>query len=318
MRWLLVVVLLSEASAAFAQPAALTEASRLLAEGEFGRALKKLDAAVKRTTVPAELAALQLARGRCLLALSRRPQALEAFTTALQHDVTIAPGEDASPDALALFDEARAAFPGTLAVTVDGEANVHVDGRDLGPAPLKLQLRHGTHEVEAIASDGRSAHQAVQVLAGRPVEVALVLPPAAPVLATPSPAPVVTAPRTDSPALSAREAPARSRAGWIPLGAGVVVAAAGGVSLWQARVQYDRLTGTTQPPLSADEEQSAVSTGKTLQTVGWIGVGVGAAAAVAGVVMLALPPAPQGTSAHPVVSVAPDGSVWLGLAGVWP
>lgn len=317
MRWLLVVVLLSGASAAFAQPLALTEASRLLAEGEFGRALKKLDAAVKRTTVPEDLAALQLARGRCLLALSRRPQALEAFTAALQHDVTIEPGEDASPDALALFDEARAAFPGTLAVTVDGEANVHVDGRDLGPAPLKLQLRHGAHEVEAITSDGRSARQTVQVLAGRPIDVALVLP--APVLVAPSPAPVVAAPRSDSPAISAREAPARSRVGWIPLGAGVGVAAAGGVSLWQARVQYDRLTSPTQAPLTADEEQSAVSTGKTLQTVGWIGVGVGAAAAVAGVVILALPPASASeASTHPLVSVAPDGSVWLGLAGVWP
>lgn len=321
MRWLLVVVLLSAASAALAQPAALTEASQLLAEGEFARALKKLDAAVKRTSVPTELAALQLTRARCLLALSRRPQALAAFTAALEHDVTIEPGDDASPDALALFDEARSAFPGTLAVTVDADATVRVDGRDLGPAPLKVQLRHGAYDVEAIAADGRSARQTVQVRAGRPVDLALNLPPPAPPAGSPTPAPVVAAPpATDgAPLATTREGPPRSRVGWIPLGAGVAVTAAGGVSLWQARVQHDRLTNTTLPPLSTAEEQSAISTGKTLQTVGWIGVGVGAAAAVAGVVLLALPPAPSAdAAAHPVASVAPDGTVWLGVVGVWP
>lgn len=318
MRWLLVVLLLSGASPAFAQPTALTEATRLLAEGEFERALKKLDAAVKRTTVPAELAALQLTRGKCLLALSRRPQALAAFTAALQHDVSIEPGEDASPDALALFDEARAAFPGTVAVTVDGEAHVRVDGRDLGPAPLKLQLRHGDHQVEAIAPDGRSARQVVEVRAGLPLDVALALPPPTPPTASAG----VTEPPLASdpgPLATEREGPRRSRVGWIPLGAGVVVAAAGGVSLWQARVQYDRLSDPSRPPLTPDEERSAVSTGKTLQTVGWVGVGLGAAAAVAGAVLLALPPSTDGGAAvQPVASVAPDGSVWLGLAGVWP
>lgn len=322
MRRLLLGFALVLAAPAFAQAAvndSLAAATRWMAEGEFERALARLDTALARAKEPGSLARLQLARGQCLLALTRRDKALEAFTAALRHDVSVELPADAGPDTLEVFEKARAAFPGTMVVTVDGDAIVRIDERNLGPAPLTTRLPPGSHVIEATTTDGRSERQTVQVKAGASLSVKLVVA-APPRPLEPAPPPVVEAPRPALPAPVVVQVSSpvatRSRAGWIPVGVGAAAVVAGGVSLWQARVQYTRLGDASRPPLSAEEEQSAVRTGTTLQTLGWIGVGAGVAAAATGVVMLVLPP---GKTQQPRLQVSLLGNAgWVGVSGELP
>lgn len=143
----------------------------------------------------------------------------------------------------------------------------------------------------------------------------------APVTAPPvtSPAPTATAPPAavtappgqPSVSASAVERP-RSKIGWVPLTTGALLAGAGGVSLWQANVRYTLLT--SRSTLTAAQERDAVQNGPLLQTLGWVGVGLGAAAVVTGVVLLALPP-----EAGPTVSalVTPHGA-FVGVSGRLP
>lgn len=322
MRTLLLGVVLVVAAPVWAQSPALREATRLLADGEFERALKTLDAAVKRSSAPAELAALHVERGKCLLALARRPQARAAFTAALSQDVGVEVGDDASPDAVALFSEARAAFPGRVTVTVEAEASVQVDGRDLGPAPLTVALPHGSHVIDVTAADGRRAQRAVQVQAGRELSVAVPLPPLPPRPPIVE-APVLSPPEAPAPAPVAAAATAgatsRSSSGWVVAGAGVAVAVGGGLCLWQAGVQYDRIADPSAPALTDDELRRAAATGRALQPLGWVGLGVGAAAIATGAVLLALPPSTPADPKPTVVGgLAPGGGGWVGVGGRLP
>lgn len=323
-RALVLVVVL--ATAALAQPAA-EEATKLLFDGEFTRALHVVDTALGKTKDSGQAARLLLLRGQCLLALGRAEQAQAAFVAALKKDVTAElDAATANPDALELFDQARQGFPGRLSIAVaSGQASVRVDGKSHGPAPLTLELPAGPHVVEATAPDGKRARAEVDVKAGRRLEVVLPWPAAA---APPADAPVAVAPPTptptpgpapgDAPARPAATVSAgtpRSHLGWIPLGAGVAVAGVGGILLWQAEVRYQRLANGTEP-LTPDEEWDAVDRGPVLQTLGWVGLGLGAAAIATGAVLLALPP----SDGKPTVSavVTPDGTAWVGLGGRWP
>jgi len=268
----------------------LVEAKKDFAEGDFERAVKKLDAALKKSKDPAEAAQLQLLRAQCLIGLGKTDAARAAFTGALQKDPAIElDASRASPDAMSLFDQARAALPATIAVKVTGgAATLRIDGKDFGPAPLTTQLPPGPHVFEARASDGRSAKKELTANAGRKLEVELPLeaelkspapvaaeetkPPPQPVEAPPGPMPTVAA-RTE------RRAPMIAL---VPLAAGVAITAVGAVLLWQARSQYSRLEDMTGPAVTPDEEQTLLKNGPLMQTVGWVAVGVGCAAAVAG------------------------------------
>lgn len=319
--WSLCLIIGLTSAPIAAQPAssALSEATKLLGEGEFERALKRLDGALLKTKDASEIARLQVARGQCLLALGKHDRALEAFSAALKKDVNVALPDFASPDAAALFRKALSSYPATLSVTVNVAASVRVGDRSLGPAPLTAQVEPGTLIVEATTSDGRSSRQSVDLKPGSTVTIALEIaaPPA--VLETPPPPPPSVSEPTVTPPqplpIAVTETPRRSRVGWIPLGAGVAVAAAGGISLWQARVQYDRLADASRPPMTSEEMRSAVGTGTTLQTVGWVGVGVGAAAIAAGAVMLALPP--KSESPELSIGLAPGGA-FVAVSGVLP
>src|SRR4051812_30143490 len=95
----------------------LAEANRDIAAGEFERALKKIDAALKKSTDPRELAGLQLARGQALLAIGNADKALGAFIAAVKKDPTLdLDASRASPDAVRLLEKARASVPATISV----------------------------------------------------------------------------------------------------------------------------------------------------------------------------------------------------------
>lgn len=292
-------------TAAAATPAAkkapVAELKRDFASGEFERVIKKADVALKAATDPLEIAQLQLWRGQALLALGKEDLAKAAFTRAVEASGEVElDAQRASPDALRAFEQARATVPATLAVKVaGGDATVKVDGKEVGPAPLVLQLPGGKHVVEARGPGELVARREVELLPGRRLEAALELKVPEP---GPAPPPVVEAPPQPKPepqpvgveprpvVASPQPAPASpSRVGLAPLIGGLALGAAGGVMLWQARVMYDALNGDG-PALTPDQEASARSTGPLLQALGWTAVGVGAAAAVAGVVMLAFAP----------------------------
>lgn len=299
-------------------PSGLVQARSAMAEGEFERALKKIELALRRPTGPGEAAQLLLLRGQALFALGKAEPARAAFLAALQQDPTLELDPSrTNPDALRLFEGARASIPSTLAVTVTGgEATLHVDDRDLGPAPLQTQLAGGPHVIVALARDGRRAHKEVTTRPGLRLEVALELPPV-----EASPPPLVASEVAPEPAglpVVQRQSPGVARsAGLGALIGGAVLAGAGGVMLWQAHVHYERLVSTTLPALTAEEEASAARSGALLQSLGWVGVGVGVAAAAVGAGLLALPPGGAG-GVRVSAAGAPDGSAWLSVSGTWP
>jgi hypothetical protein len=126
-----------------------------------------------------------------------------------------------------------------------------------------------------------------------------------------APAPLVEPPPAPPIVSTPAERP-RSKLGWIPVAGGAVLAGAGGVSLWQANVRYQLLTGRST--LTPAQERDAMQTGPLLQTLGWVGVGVGAAAVATGVVLLALPSG----DAPAVSALVMPGGAFVGVAGRFP
>jgi hypothetical protein len=73
------------------------------------------------------------------------------------------------------------------------------------------------------------------------------------------------------------------RFSWIPLAAGAVAAGVGAVLLVQARGQYAAIPRQDgQTPIPYLEATGRATSGKGLQTAGWVSVGVGVAAVLAG------------------------------------
>lgn len=130
-------------------------------------------------------------------------------------------------------------------------------------------------------------------------------------VATPTPVPSATVPPPAPPIVSTPAERPHSKLGWIPVAGGAVLAGAGGVSLWQANVRYQLLTGRTT--LTAAQERDAVQTGPVLQTLGWVGLGLGAAAMATGVVLLALP-----GDAPAVSALVMPGGAFVGVTGRLP
>lgn len=101
--------------------------------------------------------------------------------------------------------------------------------------------------------------------------------------------------------------------GWVPLGVGVAVAAAGGVLLFLAQGDAAALTGPGEP-LSDMEARALRDGGSAKQLAGGISLAVGLTAAAVGVGMLIFGPGDA-----PVVSVAPvPGGAGVVLTGVLP
>jgi hypothetical protein len=90
----------------------------------------------------------------------------------------------------------------------------------------------------------------------------------------------------------------------VPIIAGLAVAAAGGLMLGGASVQYSRLTsGAT---LNPGEGQSIAQSGPVLNAVGWVGIGLGAASLALGLLLYLLDA--DGAPATP--AVAAQGVSW--------
>ena len=291
------------------------EIDGLYADGEFATAVKKADAAIAKSKSAADVAKLQLTRGLSLLALGKSDKAKAAFTAALKKDAASKLDETrVTPEALALFDDARAELLVTVKIEVTGgEASVRIDGTPSGPAPLTMKLPVGAHVFEAKSADAREA-KAEQLLAyGAEVTVTMTLP--APPPPPPEPQATLTAPPVETAATSAPvgtpapakevvtsvtpATPKRTFWGLIPIGIGVLAGIGATIFHIVALNVHRSLTGgySSESILAAEDYANQ---GKTFQATAWILTGTGSAAIIAGIIMLALPPA---SAKAPAVSV---------------
>ncbi len=104
------------------------------------------------------------------------------------------------------------------------------------------------------------------------------------------------------------------RLAWVPAVAGGAAAIVGGVFALQAKGSYDRLTQKRGEPLTEAQADQLADAGRTQQTVGWVGIGVGAAALVGAAGMFLFG---GDEVVRAGVAVTPGG-VSVGLAGVLP
>lgn len=108
------------------------------------------------------------------------------------------------------------------------------------------------------------------------------------------------------------ETPGRRKWAWVPAAGGVVLAGVGTVFLVQSRGEFTDLDKNEFPTLA--EADAARDSGKRSQTIGVVGIGVGAAAVVTGALLYFLPT--QQASVQPSVTLTPQGG-GLSVAGTW-
>ncbi|NOK23777.1 hypothetical protein [Corallococcus carmarthensis] len=114
---------------------------------------------------------------------------------------------------------------------------------------------------------------------------------------------------TDTPTV---ETPGRRKWAWVPAAGGVVLAGVGTVFYMQSRGKLSDLNKNEYPTLA--EAEKVRDSGKRSQTLGVVGIGVGAAAIAAGALMYFLPV--KQTNVQPSVTLTPQGG-GLSFAGTW-
>ncbi|MFZ5468759.1 MAG: hypothetical protein ACOZIN_04905 [Myxococcota bacterium] len=104
------------------------------------------------------------------------------------------------------------------------------------------------------------------------------------------------------------------RLSWVPFGVGMAGLVTGGAGLSMAQGSYGKLTSATPDrALTPAQSEQLVASGKTQQTVGWAGVGVGAACLLAAGALWWFGGDEEVTSG---VAWSPAGA-GLGFVGVW-
>ena len=305
------------AAPVFAEDAQVQAARQLFEDGEFDAAVKKADAGLPKASTPADAAALLVVKGRALLARGEAAKARLAFLAALKKDAGVQLDvARAGQEAVDLLQAAREELQATVTIAVpNGSATIRADDKPLGPAPLTVRLPAGKHVFEANSTDGRTGRLEQVLGANAKLTLSIELGSSTPDVpikrpdTTVSTGPVESAP-PPPPAATVDRSGRRSFVGLIPAVAGAVVAGAGAGCLIASDQQYQKLTNGTQ--LDAASATQAASTGATLQTLGWVGVGVGAAAVATGVVLLFVVTEPPPVELS--ISVTPQGGS-LGVQG---
>lgn len=162
---------------------------RLLYEGaQPDQAIPELEEAVKALTggLGVSTDVRDVHEGLMLLGMSYVGMGNEeAARRAFRRSVVLDPARELNevnypPDVVALFDEARkeaqAETPAEISVTASAEAQVYVDGRNLGTTPqINLRLPPGEHFVLVRDPTGRSVFQSFTVAPGETRKVDAVL-----------------------------------------------------------------------------------------------------------------------------------------------
>ena len=313
-------------------PRIRAEISGDFSRGEFETAIKKADGALKKATDAREHAELHVLRAQALLALGQVDKARAAFLTAVQKDPTIElDAARASPDAVRLLERVRGELPATLVVMVKaGDAEVAIDDKNLGPAPLQTQVPGGVHVVLARGSDGRTTRVEARVPPGRKVVLEMELSGPGKSADAPKKGPdgvpgeqpslAVAQPVVLEPVKPTASSVVTSVIPWRPVSLGLligggVVLVAGGVALGMMLDTWNKLNDSSLPDLAPGEGETLKATGETLQPLGWVGVGIGAAAVATGGYLLWR----DAQASRPTVTMAPiPGGAMVGVGGVLP
>jgi hypothetical protein len=134
----------------------LEQGQKAFADGEYTLALKALDAAFTEGADPEKV---QLLRAQCFAALQDFARAEDAFALALEAnpDASLDPTR-VDPSVVKMLDGLRARTRGTVVVrSTPAGAEVTLDGKSLGAAPLEAQAVIGRHKLEAKWADGSLA-----------------------------------------------------------------------------------------------------------------------------------------------------------------
>ncbi len=302
---LLSLLLCGGAFAASGPPAAL----KAMASGEFERALRTLDKALAGAD-GRKAGELQLLRAQCLLALHKRDQARAALVGALEAnpEAELDP-EKANPELVALLRAVRESTTGHLSVSADAaDSQVVLDGRLMGPPPLKVEVPVGRHRVALKTAEGTGEEQVVVVGSGSTASVSFagqravsVAPPLVEVSPDRPVEPFLTLP-------AAQPEPSKASKLWLlPAIGGGVVAIAGAVSFGLSK--GDAATLNSDKTLTDEQRSEIAGRGELKQTLGVAMMAGGAGLAAVGVAGLLL----TGREDSAALSFAPQ--VTLGQSG---
>jgi PEGA domain. len=288
---LLLLLWLSQATPAIADPQAKAEAQALLSQGtklydqgEVAGALEKFQAAYAAFPSPK----LMFNIGRANRDLGRPVEALEAF------EKFLAGAPDASPETIANANKSAAELRRMLGrIRIDCEtagAEVSVDGKSVGLAPLpdSIWATPGRHQVTAKHASAAPAIEDVDVTAGSVSTATMRMHPMAVPVAASAPK---TAPDFD---LQAASRPSSASEGWwlgrkwtwVAAGSTVLLAAGAITAGLAAQSKFDSLrsscgAGNPARPGCPQSDIDSVTSRQTMANVFW-GL-AGAAAVTAGV-----------------------------------
>lgn len=330
-RAVFVMVALLWGAVAVAAPDPLSAARGAFDDGEFEKAIKQSDRALKKKLSSEQTSQLHLLRGRSYAVLQKMEKAKDAFRSALEHDaLAMLDPDTAPPDQMELFEAARAEVTGELSVTSNREgAQVRIGGRTLGPVPLRTPLPVGRHEVEVSFGDQRRSETTV-VQAKTPVSVHIELPDDVPVAAAPptsgstSSSTSAAAPGAEvaaSPAVAAapptvRARPSGGKGGSIAiLASGVVLMGGGGFGVVHANGVKQRFDRQQDPSVTPSVTRADAQRAQWMWPASMGGVAVGAGLAAFGVIGL-LADEDTGSGGGFTVSLAEDGAA-VGYGGAF-
>ncbi|HTQ06167.1 MAG TPA: PEGA domain-containing protein [Polyangiaceae bacterium] len=283
--------------------ASALDADALIRAGLDAR--KKGDDAAALGLFERAVAAHRTPRGVAQVGLAE--QALGRWEDAEQHllEATASssdPWISAHRGALQTSLETVRAHLGTLELAVDvPDAELVIDGGPRGNVGAPLRLAAGTYAIEVRHEGYYSVTRQVVIVASQTSRETVALrrveaPPQAP---PPPPAPVAVAPpRDEAPASGSRFGSTK----WWLLGGGGVVAAGGAIALIARQGEVSAYNDDASCPGASDPNQPArcagrLSTGRTLETLGIVGLVGGALLGAASGVLLVID-APQPGSAR--------------------
>jgi hypothetical protein len=292
---LVLLAVLAQLSPPTAGPQAKAKAQELLNEGwglyekgDYAGALERFNGAYAAYPSPK----LMFNIGQANRDLSRPVEALAAFEKFLADDTE--PSSETTADARQLVAELQGKLGRILIQCETTDADVSVDGKSVGRAPLAepIWATPGHHQVTASHARAALAIEDVNVTAGSVHTVILQLHPlAVPAIATPVPQPeAATASDSSNPDLLASPAPSAASKGWwlgrkwtwvaagstALLAAGAVIA---GVAMQSRFDSLDKSCGGGNPsgPGCSESDISSVRSREITANVFW---GLAGAAAV--------------------------------------
>jgi hypothetical protein len=261
---------------------------------DYERALKILESLDSATASTLDLERAALLRAECLITLQRPGEAETAYADAIILNPGVALGPNAAPRLFAALERVRAKLVGTVAIRSNlPGAMALLDGKRVGPLPVTVLVVAGKHQVK-IDADDAAASKEIVAFPGKTTDISL----------------EVTA--STRAVASVEKAPAKSPSRVLPftlIGVGVAAAISGGVLVGTA-LSWNSGERSTVLITDALAQREAA---RTRHLIGLTAIGVGAAAAITGVIVLL-----AGSSDGPTAVIAPTSNgAFVGVGGVF-